>query len=88
MKVCIFSNYCFDNVFGFCLIILTSNVFAVQMQVKDPRFEWTRDKSLVLKEVTHSDQGLYANKLSLGFTYETVHLIVSGVMLYCVCIFF
>lgn len=47
-------------------------------QVKDPRFEWTRDKTLVLKEVTHSDQGLYANKLSIGFTYETVHLIVSG----------
>ncbi|XP_008291359.1 uncharacterized protein LOC103365650 [Stegastes partitus] len=45
--------------------------------VKDPRFEWTRDKTLVLKEVTHSDQGLYANKLSIGFTYETVHLIVS-----------
>ncbi|KAM9740525.1 uncharacterized protein ACNS7B_011944 isoform 1-T1 [Menidia menidia] len=45
--------------------------------VKDPRFEWTRDKTLVLKEVTHSDQGVYANKLSFGFTYETVHLIVS-----------
>ncbi|XP_047441197.1 uncharacterized protein LOC125008147 [Mugil cephalus] len=45
--------------------------------VKDPRFKWTRDKTLVLKEVTHSDQGLYANKLSLGFTYETVRLIVS-----------
>ncbi|XP_023131491.2 uncharacterized protein LOC111572172 [Amphiprion ocellaris] len=45
--------------------------------VKDTRFEWTRDKTLVLKEVTHSDQGLYANKLSIGFTYETVHLIVS-----------
>ncbi|KAK5618451.1 hypothetical protein CRENBAI_018251 [Crenichthys baileyi] len=45
--------------------------------VKDPRFEWTRDKTLVLKEVTLSDQGLYANKLSVGFTYETVHLIVS-----------
>ncbi|XP_041845277.1 uncharacterized protein LOC121642584 isoform X2 [Melanotaenia boesemani] len=45
--------------------------------VKDSRFEWTRDKTLVLKEVSHSDQGLYANKLSVGFTYETVHLIVS-----------
>ncbi|XP_069577430.1 uncharacterized protein [Brachyistius frenatus] len=45
--------------------------------VKDPRFEWTKDKTLVLKEVTQSDQGLYANKLSIGFTYETVHLIVS-----------
>ncbi|KAM4585789.1 uncharacterized protein V3H82_004780 [Fundulus diaphanus] len=45
--------------------------------VKDPRFEWTRDKTLVLKEATLSDQGLYANKLSAGFTYETVHLIVS-----------
>ncbi|KAM4555233.1 uncharacterized protein PAE49_014355 isoform 2-T2 [Odontesthes bonariensis] len=45
--------------------------------VKDPRFEWTRDKTLVLKEVTHSDQGLYANRLSLGFTYEAVQLVVS-----------
>nr|XP_020480108.1 uncharacterized protein LOC109974311 isoform X2 [Monopterus albus] len=45
--------------------------------VKDPRFEWTRDKMLVLKEATHSDQGLYAIKLSSGFTYETVRLIVS-----------
>ncbi|XP_017282607.1 uncharacterized protein LOC108242330 [Kryptolebias marmoratus] len=45
--------------------------------VKDPRFEWTRDKTLVLREVTHSDQGIYANKLSYSFTYETVHLIVS-----------
>ncbi|CAI5652068.1 unnamed protein product [Oreochromis niloticus] len=45
--------------------------------VKDPRFEWTKDKSLVLKEVSHADQGLYANKLSVGFTYETVRLIVS-----------
>lgn len=33
---------------------------------------------LVLKEVTHADQGLYAIKLSSGFTYETVHLTVSG----------
>ncbi|XP_035760013.1 uncharacterized protein LOC102792656 isoform X4 [Neolamprologus brichardi] len=45
--------------------------------VKDPRFEWTKDKSLVLKEVSHADQGVYANKLSMGFTYETVRLIVS-----------
>lgn len=44
----------------------------------EPRFEWTRDKMLVLKEVTHADQGLYAIKLSSGFTYETVHLTVSG----------
>eukprot|EP00064_Thunnus_orientalis_P020820 superscaffoldBa00005948_g20968 len=41
--------------------------------VKDPRFEWTRDKMLVLKEVTHEDQGLYAIKLSSGFTYETYY---------------
>lgn len=33
---------------------------------------------LVLREVTHADQGLYAIKLSSGFTYETVHLTVSG----------
>ncbi|XP_041800506.1 uncharacterized protein LOC121611860 [Chelmon rostratus] len=45
--------------------------------VKDDRFEWTRDKMLVVKEVTHDDQGLYAIKLSSGFTYETVHLTVS-----------
>ncbi|XP_038555447.1 uncharacterized protein LOC119888791 isoform X1 [Micropterus salmoides] len=45
--------------------------------VKDPRFEWTRDKMLVLKEVTHGDEGLYAIKLSSGFTDETVRLIVS-----------
>lgn len=45
--------------------------------VKDPRFEWTRDKMLVLREVTHADQGLYAIKMSSGFTYETVHLTVS-----------
>ncbi|AWP12124.1 Hypothetical protein SMAX5B_008869 [Scophthalmus maximus] len=32
---------------------------------------------LVLKEVTHSDDGLFAIKLSSGFTYETVRLIVS-----------
>ncbi|XP_067373848.1 uncharacterized protein [Channa argus] len=45
--------------------------------VKDPRYEWTRDKMLVLNEVTQSDQGLYAIKLLSGFTYETVRLIVS-----------
>lgn len=33
---------------------------------------------LVLKDVTHSDQGLYAIKLLSGFTDETVRLIVSG----------
>lgn len=33
---------------------------------------------LVLREVTHADQGLYAIKLSSGFTDETVHLTVSG----------
>ncbi len=54
------------------------NLFTIQLQVKDPRFEWTRDKMLVLKEVTHDDQGLYAIKLSSGFTYETVRLTVSG----------
>lgn len=50
----------------------------LNLQVKDRRFEWTRDKMLVLREVTHADQGLYAIKLSSGFTYETVHLTVSG----------
>lgn len=50
----------------------------VLLQVKDPRFEWTKDKTLVLRDVTHSDQGVYANKLSHSFTYETVRLIVAG----------
>ncbi|KAM9835713.1 uncharacterized protein ACBT44_019420 [Syngnathus typhle] len=45
--------------------------------VIDPRFEWTKDKMLVLKNVTHADQGLYSIKLSSGFTYETVRLTVS-----------
>ncbi|XP_031713854.1 uncharacterized protein LOC116389360 isoform X1 [Anarrhichthys ocellatus] len=45
--------------------------------VKDPRFEWTRDKMLVLREVTHSDEGLYAIKLFSGFTYEAVRLTIS-----------
>nr|XP_040031169.1 uncharacterized protein LOC120818285 [Gasterosteus aculeatus aculeatus] len=45
--------------------------------VKDPRFEWTRDRMLVLREVTHDDEGLYAIKLVSGFTYEAVRLIVS-----------
>lgn len=57
--------------------VLISNV-NLKLQVKEPRFEWTRDKMLVLREVTHADQGLYAIKLSSGFTYETVHLTVSG----------
>ena len=54
------------------------NLFTLQLQVKDPRFEWTRDKMLVLREVTHEDQGLYSIKLSSGFTYEAVRLTVSG----------
>ncbi|XP_068182295.1 uncharacterized protein [Antennarius striatus] len=45
--------------------------------VMDPRFEWTRDRMLVLREVSHDDQGLYAIKLSSGFTYETVYLMVQ-----------
>ncbi|XP_041653738.1 uncharacterized protein LOC121516486 isoform X2 [Cheilinus undulatus] len=52
-------------------------VLLEKTSVKDPRFEWTRDKMLVLKEVTHEDQGLYSIKLSSGFTYETVRLTVS-----------
>lgn len=52
------------------------------LQVQDPRFEWTRDKMLVLREVTHADQGLYAIKLASGFTYETVRLTVSGTVPY------
>ncbi|KAL0974102.1 hypothetical protein UPYG_G00215400 [Umbra pygmaea] len=45
--------------------------------LKDQRFEWTKDRTLLLKEVTHSDQGLYSIKLPSGFTYETVRLTVS-----------
>ncbi|KAL2088271.1 hypothetical protein ACEWY4_015170 [Coilia grayii] len=45
--------------------------------VKDPRYEWTRDQTLLVKEVTHRDQGVYAVKFSHGFTIETVELIVS-----------
>ncbi|XP_061755906.1 uncharacterized protein LOC133552620 isoform X2 [Nerophis ophidion] len=45
--------------------------------VRDPRFKWTKDKMLVLKDVTHADQGLYSIKLGSGFTYETVRLTVS-----------
>jgi len=56
----------------------SQNLCIVQLQVKDRRFEWTRDKMLVLREVTHSDQGLYAIKLFSGFTYEAVRLTVSG----------
>ncbi|CAJ1058529.1 uncharacterized protein LOC121516486 isoform X1 [Xyrichtys novacula] len=52
-------------------------VLLEKTNVKDPRFEWTRDKMLVLREVTHADQGLYSIKLSSGFTYETVRLTVS-----------
>ncbi|XP_036825635.1 uncharacterized protein LOC110504917 isoform X1 [Oncorhynchus mykiss] len=45
--------------------------------LKDPRFEWTKDRTLLLKDVTHGDQGLYSIKLSSGFTDETVRLTVS-----------
>lgn len=65
----------------FCLFAACTdfqNSFTVQLQVKDPRFKWTRDRMLVLKEVTHGDEGLYAIKLFSGFTYETVRLTVSG----------
>ncbi|XP_029296813.1 uncharacterized protein LOC115014245 isoform X2 [Cottoperca gobio] len=63
-----------------CVCVCTDfqNLFTVQPQVKDPRFEWTRDKMLVLRDVTHDDQGLYAIKLFSGFTYEAVRLTVSA----------
>lgn len=61
------------------------NPFLLQLQVKDSRFEWTRDKMLVLREVTHADQGLYAIKMSSGFTDETVHLTVSGTIIFSIC---
>ncbi|XP_019109280.1 uncharacterized protein LOC104933264 isoform X3 [Larimichthys crocea] len=55
----------------------TRHVLLNKTTVTDPRFEFTRDKMLVLKEVTHADEGLYAIKLSSGFTYETYRLVVS-----------
>lgn len=45
--------------------------------MKDGRFKWTKERELVLKEVTHSDQGLYAIRLN-DMTYEIVRLTVSG----------
>ncbi|XP_029021297.1 uncharacterized protein LOC114864581 isoform X2 [Betta splendens] len=54
----------------------TKRVLLEKTMVKDPRFEWTRDKMLVLREVTYGDQGLYAVKNTLGFTFEAVHLVV------------
>lgn len=72
-------------VFVCCEYGLSEPIHNLQLQVKDPRFEWTRDKMLVLKEVTHSDQGLYAIKLYSGFTYETVHLVVSGTIVSTLC---
>lgn len=60
-----------------------TTTYVLQPQVKDPRFEWTRDKMLILKEVTHQDEGLYSVKMSSGFTYETVHLTVSGILFNC-----
>lgn len=71
--VCVFFGFFFLKSFQAQI----SNV-NLKLQVKEPRFEWTRDKMLILREVTHADQGLYAIKLSSGFTYETVHLTVSG----------
>ncbi|KAF7668020.1 hypothetical protein LDENG_00036820, partial [Lucifuga dentata] len=44
--------------------------------VKDQRFEWTKDRELVLKEVTFSDQGLYTLTLS-EMIYQMIRLTVS-----------
>ncbi|XP_062405918.1 uncharacterized protein LOC134096185 [Sardina pilchardus] len=52
-------------------VLLENNI------VKDPRYEWTRDQTLLLREVTRRDQGVYAVKFSHGFTIETVELVVS-----------
>lgn len=46
--------------------------------MKDPRFEWAKDRRLILREVTPSDEGRYSIMLSSDFAYETVHLVVSG----------
>ncbi|KAG7275750.1 hypothetical protein CRUP_009853 [Coryphaenoides rupestris] len=45
--------------------------------VKDPRFEWTSDRRLVLKEVTWSDEGQYTIMLHSDFAYEMIQLTVS-----------
>ncbi|XP_029368514.1 uncharacterized protein LOC115049977 isoform X2 [Echeneis naucrates] len=45
--------------------------------VQDPRFEWIRNETLVLKEVTSRDQGLYAFKMSSWLPPKTVHLTVT-----------
>ena len=54
------------------------HVVLISVQVKDPRYEWTRDQTLLVREVTHRDQGVYAVKFSHGFTVERVELVVSG----------
>ncbi|XP_076878762.1 uncharacterized protein LOC143527437 isoform X2 [Brachyhypopomus gauderio] len=46
--------------------------------VKEPRYEWMRNMTLVIRNVTSEDQGLYSIKSPItGFSFETVHLTVS-----------
>ncbi|XP_026886285.2 uncharacterized protein LOC113590371 [Electrophorus electricus] len=46
--------------------------------VKDPRYEWMRNMTLIIRNVTSEDQGLYSIKSPItGFSFETVHLTVS-----------
>ncbi|XP_018610433.1 uncharacterized protein LOC108935927 isoform X1 [Scleropages formosus] len=45
-------------------------------KVMDPRYEWTGDKMLLLKEVTERDQGLFKLKMSSGTIYRKIRLTV------------
>ncbi|XP_056456670.1 uncharacterized protein LOC130390632 [Gadus chalcogrammus] len=45
--------------------------------VMDPRFEWTTDRNLLLKEVTFGDEGNYNITHPHGIPFQTVHLTVS-----------
>lgn len=48
------------------------------VQVMDPRYGWTGEKILQVKEVTGKDQGLFKLKMSSGFVYKKIYLTVVG----------
>ncbi|XP_023653184.1 uncharacterized protein [Paramormyrops kingsleyae] len=45
-------------------------------KVMDPRYGWTGEKILQVKEVTGKDQGLFKLKMSSGFVYKKIYLTV------------
>ncbi|KAL4641722.1 hypothetical protein GN956_G10411 [Arapaima gigas] len=47
-------------------------------KIMDPRYEWTGDKTLLLRGVTKRDQGLFKVKMSSGIIYRKIHLTVVG----------